>query len=277
MPPRAEVIGDPIAHSKSPAIHGFWLTALAIEGSYRAARVHKDELADYFAARRPDPDWRGCNLTAPLKEAVLPFLDGVEAEVDNIGAVNCVHRRDAGLIGLNSDVDGLAEALAGSALAGEKVAIIGSGGAARAALHHLRWQGARTVAVLARNPAHAAALAVLGGRDTEIRILPLERAAEAMAGSAAVINASPLGMAHAAPMPDDLLAALASTKPGAVALDMVYDPLDTPFLKAARAAGARPVDGLAMLIGQARKAFELFFDQSPPVESDGELRQLLIS
>src|SRR6266550_1272774 len=97
-----------------------------------------------------------------------------------------------------------------------------------------------------------------------------------IAGATLIINATPLGMDHAGSMPGALLTALPSAAPGATAFDMVYQPLDTPFLQAARAAGLRTVDGLTMLIGQARQAFRLFFGVEPPAEHDAELRDLLI-
>src|SRR3954470_9981030 len=105
MPPYAEVIGDPIAHSKSPAIHNFWLESLEIEATYLATLVTDPK--DYFDARRGDPDWRGCNVTAPHKQNVIRFLD----EASRIGAVNCIVRDGDRLVGLNTDVDGVNEAL----------------------------------------------------------------------------------------------------------------------------------------------------------------------
>jgi shikimate dehydrogenase len=98
-----------------------------------------------------------------------------------------------------------------------------------------------------------------------------------IAGATLIINATPLGMDHAGPMPEALLAALPSAAPSATVFDMVYQPLDTAFLQAARAAGLRTVDGLTMLIGQARVAFRLFFGAEPPAEHDAELRHLLIA
>jgi shikimate dehydrogenase len=272
VPPYAEVIGDPIAHSKSPAIHNFWLKHLRIEAGYRATLV--TDLSDYFSGRRGDPDWRGCNITAPHKQAAIPLLD----EASPIGAVNCVVRDGDRLIGLNTDVDGVREALAGSpppgspakagaqlpdsdwtpAFAGEqvcldRVVLIGSGGAARAA---------RAALTDAKET-----IGITRGNIHDVRLI---------AGATLIINATPLGMDHAGPMPEALLAALPSAAPGATAFDMVYQPLDTPFLQAARAAGLRTVDGLAMLIGQARQAFRLFFGAEPPAEHDAELRHLLI-
>src|SRR4051812_14114027 len=122
--PYAEVIGDPIAHSKSPAIHSFWLKKLGLEGTYSATLV--TDLNAYFAARGGDPDWRGCNVTAPHKQAVIPFLD----ETSPVGAVNCIMRDGGRLVGLNTDVDGLEEALSGADRS--RIVLIGAGGAAQA-------------------------------------------------------------------------------------------------------------------------------------------------
>lgn len=276
MPPYAEVIGDPVAHSLSPAIHTFWLDALGLDASYVATRVAPGTLAAHFAARRADPDWRGSNVTAPHKEAVFDVLDEVGAEAKRIGAVNCIYRDEGRLVGLNTDVDGLAEALAGTTLPGARIGVIGAGGGARAAVHLAVRSGARSVALVARDPAKAASLAGLGSADTEIRIVPFERCAEAIAGAAAVINATPMGMAQAEPMPDLLLKTLGEAAAGAVAMDMVYVPLETPFLAAASNAGLVPADGLSMLIGQARRAFHLFFGVTPPEDKDSELRRLLV-
>lgn len=247
MPPHAEVIGDPIAHSKSPAIHNFWLSQLGIAADYRATRV--TDLEAYFEARRRDADWRGCNVTAPHKQAVIPFLD----EASPIGAVNCIVREGDRLIGLNTDVDGIREALAGLPPL-SKMVLIGNGGAARAAR------------------------AVIGDSG---EIVTLTRHniddCELIAGANLIVNATPLGMDHADQMPEALLGALPSCAPEAMVFDMVYHPLDTALLRAARTAGLHTVDGLAMLIGQARQAFRLFFGAEPPSEHDAELRHLLIA
>ena len=240
----AEVIGNPIAHSKSPAIHRFWLKKLGLDGDYKTRLV--TDLEAYFESRRGDPDWRGCNVTAPHKEAVIPLLD----EASPIGAVNCIVREGDRLLGLNTDVEGIVEAVAGAARA--KVVLIGAGGAAKAARTAL---------------ADAGEIVNLTRQNIE--------KTELISGATLIINATPLGMAHAGPMPAKLLAALSSAAPGATVLDMVYEPLETPLLQTAGAAGLRRVDGLAMLIGQARRAFRLFFGAEPPAEHDAELRLLL--
>ena len=107
----AEVIGDPIGHSKSPIIHKYWLERLAIEGDYRKTMVAGADLPAFTAARRRDPDWRGCNVTIPHKQAIIPLLDRVDRGAETIGAVNCVVREGSVLAGYNTDVDGIAAAL----------------------------------------------------------------------------------------------------------------------------------------------------------------------
>ena len=105
-PKYAEVIGDPIAHSKSPLIHTFWLKALGIEGEYRAAHVTAEGLGDYFAARRADPDWLGCNITIPHKETALAFVEDRGDVKASIGAINLAFRSDGALVGTNTDAAG---------------------------------------------------------------------------------------------------------------------------------------------------------------------------
>lgn len=280
MQPYAEVIGDPIAHSKSPAIHNFWLNCLGIEADYRATLV--TDLNDYFRARRGDSEWRGCNVTAPHKQAVIPFLD----EASPIGAVNCIVRDGDRLIGLNTDVDGVNEALAGASLGYERNRTSSSPAKAGAQLSNSAWTPAfagervgfdKVVLIGAGGAAKAARAALAHAREiVSITRQNIEHS-ELLAGATLIINATPLGMDHAGPMPAALLAALPSAAPGATAFDMVYQPLDTCFLQAARAAGLRTVDGLSMLIGQARQAFRLFFDAEPPAEHDAQLRDLLIA
>lgn len=251
MKPYAEVIGDPIAQSRSPTIHGAWLTEAGIDAIYNATRITSGDLADFFVDRRADPFWCGCNVTAPLKQAVIPFLDRLDTMAKAIGAVNCVVPEGGNFVGYNTDVDGVFTALEGVDLKRRAVAMIGAGGAARAGLAALRQLGAE-VRIVARSPEKASTLS-----DGDVH--PLDGANAAFAGVRAVVNASTLGMAGADPMPDGLLAALDQVAPGAVIFDMVYHPEDTALLKAARARGLPAVGGLVMLEGQARRAFALFF------------------
>jgi shikimate dehydrogenase len=270
--PCAEVIGDPIAQSKSPAIHLFWLEKLGMEGDYRRAHVRAAELERYLDERRHDAGWRGCNVTIPHKQSILPMLDDVQDQ--GIGAVNCVTREGDRLIGRNTDAAGVGEAL-GEIDAGSPVAMIGAGGAARAAIAALKGYGVPEVRIVARDgPAARGLLREFGVAGEAFAFAD---AAEALSGCGGAINASPLGMNGYPEMPDVVLEALSSLPGGSFALDMVYAPLRTAFLDRAEAAGMRPVDGLAMLIGQAAHAFRLFFGAEAPREHDAELRALLTS
>jgi len=273
--PYAEVIGDPIAHSKSPLIHRFWLEKLGLEGDYRRAHVRPEALADYVASRSQDPEWRGCNVTIPHKQAVMPLLDTLQRQASRVGAVNCVYRMQGRFIGENSDVDGVLEALgAGSSDRNFGVAcMIGAGGAARAAVHALELAGARELRVIVRDPGRGQGL--IDSFGVPGRAHAIEDSAVAMAGADVVINASPLGMTGAAALPDAILSELSATSPGALVFDMVYAPLETALLRRARDLGRETADGLAMLIGQAAVAFRLFFGAPAPREHDAELRALL--
>lgn len=276
----AEVIGDPIAQSKSPTIHGFWLEELGIDAAYRAAHVTGAGLADYLAARRRDPDWRGCNVTMPHKQAVMPLLDRIDPLAARVGAVNTIVRgADGRLEGFNTDVPGFLEPL-GPLLAEQHLfrmaRIIGTGGAARAVIAGLVGHGFVLV-VAGRNPDKARSLLDELDPGGEHHAVDLAHFAEPTdfafddreSCCDLVVNASLLGMTGQPPLAFDW----SHAPPGSVAYDIVTSPLDTRFLRDARAAGFRTVDGLEMLIGQADHAFMRFFGQRPPRERDAELRR----
>jgi shikimate dehydrogenase len=266
--PYAEVIGDPIAHSKSPLIHKFWIQKLEIEADYRAVRVVADELPAYLAARRQDPDWRGCNVTLPHKAAVVPLID--ELRTWGLVPVNCILSEEGRLIGHNTDMTGVSMALAESAE--EPICLIGAGGAARAAIAALDILAGYRFNLIARNSAKAGPLAEPYGEYG--RVFGFDAAAEAVRGCAGLINASPLGMDGFEPMPETVLESLHLLSRDAFVFDMVYAPIETELLRRAAALGLRTVDGLTMLIGQAEHAFELFFGRPPPA-CPAELRSLL--
>ncbi len=256
----AEVIGDPVAHSLSPAIHGGWIAALGLGARYRASRVTADELIPFLEKRRRDPDWVGCNVTAPHKQAVVKLVDRLTPAAERIGAANCLFRDGQLVVGDNTDLAGIASALSSADIAGGKAVILGAGGAAAPALDHLLTGGASEVVLLARDPARADPLR----RRAPDRIRTAPFSGDAMAGASLVINSTPLGLEGGTPMPDAILAALPLAGPCATVLDMVYHPERTPLLAAAEAAGLRTVTGLVMLIGQARPSFELLFGRPPP-------------
>ncbi len=270
--PYAEVIGDPIAHSKSPLIHNYWLEKLSLEGEYRAVRVTSDELPAYLGSRRSDPDWRGCNVTIPHKEAVVSMLD--EVEDAGIGAVNCIVPRDGRLVGWNTDSGGLDQAWDFT------VDHRCSG------LRHRRRRGGEGRIRVAR---HARRLSIQCGRARSsqdsaaardsreyARHFGFDQAEQALSGCVGAINATPLGMVGFPPMPDSVLNGLAGIRRGGFAVDMVYCPLETVFLSKAREEGLKVIDGLTILVGQAHHAFFHFFGASPGWEADTQLRSLLL-
>ena len=264
----AEVIGDPIAHSKSPLIHGFWLDALGIDAAYRKTRVAPDDLPAFVARRRADPAWRGCNVTVPHKVPVLELVDDPGGVREGIGAINTLLRQpDGSLIGTNTDAAGFAAPLADLDLTGQHATVVGAGGAARAVLWALARLGVERVTVMNRSPLKAAGLLQHFGLKGDV--VPLD--APLAPTCALLVNASVLGMAGQPPIAPDL----SLLSDDAVVYDIVYAPLETPLLAAARARELATVDGLEMLIGQAALAFELFFGKPPPRERDGELRDLL--
>ncbi len=272
--PYAEVIGDPIAHSKSPLIHNFWLGKLGIDAEYRACHVRPDELADYFAARREDPLWRGCNVTIPHKEKIVPFVDTVREVASKIGAINTVFRHpDEGFAATNTDADGVREALRGVGLAARPVLVIGAGGAARAAFAHLEGLGCGEVRVLARNTAKVEA--VLDHFRLPSRILPFDAGRSAFDDVALVINASQLGMVGQQAMPLFVLDELSRSAKDCHVFDMVYAPLETDLLRRASQLVRTTSHGLTMLIGQARTAFSRFFGEVPGASFDDALFRLL--
>jgi shikimate dehydrogenase len=282
--PYAEVIGDPIAQSKSPAIHNFWLGELGIEGRYAHCLVKLEELADYLDRRRADAHWRGCNVTMPHKLAIVPLLDRLDPLAARIGAVNTVVREaDGTLTGYNTDAPGFLEPVREEV---DKIhlfrmaRVLGTGGAARAIVAALA--DAKFVIVLAgRDPAKAQAMLDELAPNGEHHAIAFDHFADPTDFPFddrercfdLVVNASPLGMTGQPPLPFDF----SHAPPRSVVYDIVTSPLDTDFLQRARAAGFETVDGLSMLIGQAAMAFTHFFGVEAPRERDDALRALIQS
>lgn len=265
--PYAEVIGDPIDHSKSPLIHNFWLDALGIEAEYRKCHVKADALAAYFLKRRADPDWLGCNVTIPHKIAVMDYVTDPADVGRLIGAMNTIACETGGpLIGTNTDAGGFLAPLIAMGWKGRSAAIVGAGGAARAVLYALAQTGVAELTVMARDAAKGQALLDRAGLAG--RVIGMD---DPLPAADLLVNCSPLGMEGQSPLNLDLSPLPAD----AVVYDIVYVPLDTQLLLAARARGLRTIDGLEMLIGQAALAFEIFFDAQAPRERDAELRALL--
>ncbi|MCK0129741.1 shikimate dehydrogenase [Erythrobacter sp. F6033] len=281
--PFAHVIGDPIAQSKSPLIHSFWLEKLGISGRYKSRHVEADALRDYLSKYRDDGSWIGCNVTMPHKQSIIAEIDALDPVAEKLGAVNTVVRHENGVLkGFNTDASGFLEPLL-PMLETEHLfrmaRIIGTGGAARAVIATLADRGF-TLVVAGRNPSKARALLDELAPRGEHHAIDIAHFAEPTDFPFddrdrcfdLVVNASPLGMEGNPPLAFDW----SHAPPGGIAYDIVTNPIETPFLKAAREGGHETINGFAMLIGQAAAAFEKFFGAPPPREHDQELQELLL-
>lgn len=260
----AGVLGWPVAHSRSPLLHGIWLERHGVDGAYLPLPAPPERFAD--AARAlADLGFRGANVTIPHKEAAFALCDRVAPSAGRAGAVNTLVFRDGRIEGSNTDGFGFLEHCAQSApgwraSAGPAV-LLGAGGAARAIAAALLDAGCPRLTLVNRTPARAEALARALGGPVEVADAP------PLAGAALLVNTTSLGMAGQPALELDLSPLPAD----AVVADIVYVPLETPLLAAARARGLRAVDGLGMLLHQARPGFEAWFGVAPAV--DGALRE----
>ncbi|WP_442754991.1 shikimate dehydrogenase [Methylocystis sp. JAN1] len=259
----AGVMGWPIAHSRSPKIHNHWLAQYGIEGAYVPLPVEPGKLEAALRAL-PALGFAGCNLTIPHKEKALGFLDLIDPAAARIGAVNCVLVDAQGrLNGRNYDgygfVASLREAAPHWAAARGPCIVIGAGGGARAIVSGLIEAGAQEIRLFNRTRERAERLAADFGAP--VAAYPWEERRAALSGAGLLVNTTSQGMIGQAPL-DLSLAALPSS---AVVADIVYAPLETPLLAAARLMGATPVDGLGMLLHQARPAFRDWTGVMPDV------------
>ena len=267
--PRAAcLIGWPAAHSRSPLIHHYWLRKLGIEGGYVIEAVPPDEFQD-FVFRLALRGFVGANVTIPHKERVLA-LTKPDARASAIGAANTLWFADGELCATNTDIEGFLSNLDAAAPGwdqAEEVLVLGAGGAARAAVFGLLGRGIKRVHLANRTHARAEALADQFGD----RVSPVawEAFADLLPRAKLLVNTTSLGMhgqgalhLDVGKLPDD-----------AVVTDLVYVPLDTPLLAAARGRGLKTADGLGMLLHQAVRGFELWFGRRPEVTA--ELRALV--
>jgi shikimate dehydrogenase len=265
---RAFVIGHPIAHSRSPLIHGYWLEHYGIAGSYEAIDVAPAELGAFFA-RLKAGELAGGNVTIPHKEAVYALVDELDPLAEEIGAVNTLVRRGEDVVGFNTDYMGFLGNLDQNAPGWdqglEEVIVLGAGGAARAILVALKSRDVGKIHLLNRTLDKAEALALeLEGRIECASLSEFDRRA---ANARLVINTSAVGMKGTRFEGLDL----GALPKDAIVTDIVYTPLVTPLLADAQAAGLRTVDGLGMLLHQAVPGFEMWFGKKPEVTP--ELRQ----
>ena len=269
-PPRpyAEVIGDPIDHSLSPTIHSFWLEALGIEADYGRRQVGREAFRDYLAGRRQDPLWRGCNVTMPLKLDALSLADDGSDRAIGAGAANLLLPRNGRIAAGNTDV-GAVIALVGKLAEGGapmgSIVLLGTGGAARAALMGLHLLGLTAICIQSRDLGEAYKLAVQFGLSLEpVRFDEPIRCD-------GLINATPLGMTGHPQIDIDL----GGVMENGWLFDFVTTPRPTELIRRARDRGLATICGIDMLIEQAADSFKLLFGVSAPRDRDAVLRAKL--
>jgi shikimate dehydrogenase len=258
------VIGWPIEHSRSPLIHNYWIKQYGLDAQYRREAVPPERLAE-FLAHLADHGYLGANVTVPHKEAALA-LSEPDALARAVGAANTLWLEGGVLRSTNTDVEGFVANLDAAAPGWDRgvdaAVVLGAGGAAQAVVFGLIGRNMRRVRVVNRNFDRALALRDRFGQEVEP--VRLEDTAAAVAGARLLVNATTLGMSGQPPLAVDL----APLAPDAVVVDIVYVPLVTPLLAAARARGMRTADGLGMLLFQAVAGFARWFGVRPRVEPD---------
>ena len=262
----AGVIGWPVSHSRSPLLHGTWLARHGIDGAYVPLPVRP---ADFPAVVRAlaAAGFAGVNVTVPHKQAAFDLCDTLDTAARRTGAVNTLVFRDGAIAGRNTDGAGFVDSLLAAGLPYDAdVLLLGAGGAARAIAVALLDAGAR-VTVSNRSPGRAEALAEALG----VSVAAWDDRDAALADHGLLVNTTVLGMAGQPALPMSLARAAA----GLIVADIVYVPLETPLLAEARARGLRTLDGLGMLLHQARAGFEAWFGVRPEV--DQALRDIVVA
>jgi len=258
---KAGVIGWPLAHSLSPALHTYWMKEHGIDGSYDLMPTTAEDVSAAIASLA-DKGYVGANITVPHKEVAASIMDRLDPVAEALGAVNLIVIGKGGALeGRNTDGFGFLENVRACApdvgFEGKRALILGAGGTARAVAHALKGAGVN-VAVSNRTQARAESLAAI---LSNIEVVPWPERANACDGAALLVNATTLGMEGQPPLELDL----AGLAEGAVVADCVYAPLETGLLRSARLAGHGTADGLGMLMHQARPAFEAWFGVAPKV------------
>lgn len=260
----AAILGWPVRHSRSPQLHGHWLDRLGIDGAVLPLAVRPEDLAETFRLL-PRIGFAGWCLTIPHKQAALGLVHRLTRTARAIGSVNHVTvAEDGALVGDNTDAFGFLASLQAGAPSWDPAAapavVIGAGGAARAVVWALRDAGVREIRVTNRTPARAEGLATAFGPS--VSAIGWQDRAAALGGAGLLVNTTSLGMTGQPPLDLDL----GALPPSALVTDIVYSPLETGLLAAARARGTPVVDGLGMLLHQARPLFESWFGVDPVVD-----------
>ena len=259
----AAVIGWPVSHSLSPALHNYWLKEHNLPGKYVALPVEPERLREVLPTL-PLLGLKGVNLTLPHKEQVLPLLAGLDAVAKTIGAANTlIFKPDGSIHGTNTDAYGFIENIRPAISKKNKAVMLGAGGAGRAVAYALREEGFKDIIIINRSLEKAQRLAAEYG----LTAMPWDWRGRALAGADVLVNATSLGMKGQGELDLDL----AALPTGALVTDIVYTPLVTPLLEAAKTRGNTVIDGLGMLLHQAVPAFEAWFGVRPRVTP--QLRQ----
>ncbi len=261
----AGVMGWPVGHSLSPRLHGYWLEALGIDGAYVPLAVAPNNAADAIAALSK-LGFRGLNITVPHKETALGCVDTVDDLARRIGAMNTiVYDHEGRSHGTNTDgfgfIENIRQQAPGYDFTSGPAVVLGAGGAARAVIVALMDAGAPEIRVTNRTLERAKALAAQVGHDGNVGVIPWEQRGDALADAALLVNTTTLGMTGQAALDMDL-----QHLPGSACVtDIVYAPLETRLLAEARSRGNSVVDGIGMLLHQARPGFKAWFGADPDV------------
>lgn len=266
------VLGDPIAHSKSPVMHNAALRAARVEGNYVLLHVKPDKLEDAIRGIRA-LNFRGVNVTIPHKVEVMNYLDEIDDGARVIGAVNTIVNEGGRLKGYNTDGIGYVRSLkeeAASDLQGKRVMILGAGGAARGITHALLGEKPESIVILNRTTDKAKQLAEEWDGDVSIKGYSFDDASHLLADIDVLINTTSVGMD---PFVEDLPLDLELIPSGIIVSDLIYNPLETRLLRESRERGCTVHGGLGMFVYQGAIAFEYFMGFTPAVD---EMRKAVL-
>jgi shikimate dehydrogenase len=267
----AGVMGWPVMHSRSPMLHNYWFQKHGLAGTYVPLAIRPEHLAGALRGLHP-LGFAGVNVTIPHKQEAMKIIDEVDALAKSIGAVSCIiARADGSLAGTNNDCFGFIHALQqeqpGWRANAGPILVVGAGGGSRAVCYGLAQEGAKEIRLVNRSLARAKEIEKAFGGP--IKALPWEQRHDALEGAAMVVNTTSCGMVGQPAL--DLK--LDKLRKSALAADIIYIPLETPFLAAARARGNRTINGLGMLLNQGRPAWKAWFGIEPEVTP--ELRAMV--